>query len=53
MNSLTYDSQVIGGITMGIGLAMTESRVLDKNETGKLCNKNWHDLQITHSSRRA
>jgi len=25
MNRLTYESQVIGGITMGIGLAMTRS----------------------------
>ncbi len=46
MNRLTYDSQVIGGVAMGIGLAMTEFRVLDKNETGKLCNKNWHDYKL-------
>ncbi|MBI5251248.1 MAG: xanthine dehydrogenase family protein molybdopterin-binding subunit [Desulfomonile tiedjei] len=46
MNRLTYENQVIGGITMGIGLAMTEFRVLDKNETGKLCNKNWHDYKL-------
>ncbi|MEW6406410.1 MAG: xanthine dehydrogenase family protein molybdopterin-binding subunit, partial [Chloroflexota bacterium] len=46
MNRLTFDSQVIGGITMGIGLAMTEARVLDRNETGKLCNKNWHDYKL-------
>jgi CO/xanthine dehydrogenase Mo-binding subunit len=46
MNRLTYDSQVIGGITMGIGLAMTEARVLDKNETGKLCNRSWHDYKL-------
>ena len=46
MNRLTYDSQVIGGITMGIGLAMTEERVLDQNRTGKLVNRNWHDYKI-------
>lgn len=46
LNRLTYDSQVIGGVTMGIGLATTEFRVLDKNETGKLCNKNWHDYKL-------
>jgi CO/xanthine dehydrogenase Mo-binding subunit len=45
MNRLTFDSQVHGGITMGIGLAMTESRVLDGN-TGKLVNKNWHDYKL-------
>lgn len=35
MNRLTYDSQVIGGVTMGIGFAMTEERVLDQHHTGK------------------
>ena len=29
MDRLTYDNQVVGGITMGVGLAMTEMRVLD------------------------
>ncbi len=46
MNRLTYDSQVIGGVTMGIGLAMTEARILDRNGTGKLVNKNWHDYKV-------
>lgn len=46
MNSLTYDNQVFGGITMGIGFAMTEGRVLDGNQTGKLCNRNWHDYKL-------
>jgi CO/xanthine dehydrogenase Mo-binding subunit len=46
MNRLTYDSQVIGGITMGIGLAMTEERILDRNRTGKLVSKSWHDYKI-------
>ena len=46
MNRLTYDSQVIGGITMGIGLAMTEARILDRNNTGKLVNRNWHDYKL-------
>jgi CO/xanthine dehydrogenase Mo-binding subunit len=46
MNRLTYDNQVIGGITMGIGLAMTEERVLDKRQTGKLVNRNWHDYKL-------
>lgn len=49
MNRLTYDSQVIGGITMGIGLAMTEARVLDQSTTGKLVNRNWHDYKIPTS----
>jgi xanthine dehydrogenase YagR molybdenum-binding subunit len=46
MNRLTYDSQVFGGITMGIGLGMTEARVLDRNHTGKLVNRNWHDYKL-------
>ncbi|MFA4987754.1 MAG: molybdopterin cofactor-binding domain-containing protein, partial [Candidatus Brocadiia bacterium] len=46
MNRLTYDSQVMGGVTMGIGLAMTEMRVLDGTETGKMCNRNWHDYKL-------
>ena len=46
MNQLTYDNQVIGGITMGIGFGMTEVRVLDRNQTGKLVNKNLHDYKL-------
>jgi xanthine dehydrogenase YagR molybdenum-binding subunit len=46
MSRLTYDNQVFGGITMGIGLAMTEARVLDKNHTGKMLNRNWHDYRL-------
>ena len=46
MNRLTYESQVIGGITMGIGFAMTEVRVLDRSQTGKLVSKNWHDYKL-------
>jgi CO/xanthine dehydrogenase Mo-binding subunit len=46
MDALTFGSQVIGGITMGIGLGMTEMRVLDEARTGKLCNGNWHDYKL-------
>jgi xanthine dehydrogenase YagR molybdenum-binding subunit len=45
MNRLTFDNQVYGGITMGIGLAMTEFRILD-GTTGKMLNKNWHDYKL-------
>ncbi len=31
---------------MGIGLAMTEARVLDRRQTGKLVNRNWHDYKL-------
>ena len=46
MNRLTFDNQVFGGIMMGIGLAMTEVRILDGNQTGKMVNRNWHDYKI-------
>jgi len=42
----TYDNQIYGGISMGIGLGMTEARVLDVGQTGKLCNRNWHDYKL-------
>ncbi|MDZ7754564.1 MAG: xanthine dehydrogenase family protein molybdopterin-binding subunit [Gammaproteobacteria bacterium] len=45
INRLTWDGQVVGGITMGVGFAQTESRVLD-GPTGKLCNKSWHDYKL-------
>ena len=45
MNRLTYENQVIGGITMGVGLALTEGRVLD-GRTGKMVNANFHDYMI-------
>ena len=45
INRLTWDGQVVGGITMGAGYANTEFRVLD-GPTGKLCNANWHDYKL-------
>jgi xanthine dehydrogenase YagS FAD-binding subunit len=46
MNRLTYDNQVFGGIVMGIGFGLTEFRQLDARQTGKLCNRNWHDYKL-------
>jgi CO/xanthine dehydrogenase Mo-binding subunit len=46
MNRLTYDNQVMGGITWGVGLALTEARILDAQQTGKMVNRNWHDYKI-------
>ncbi len=46
MSRKTYDSQVYGGIAMGIGLGLTEQRILDRGQTGKLCNKSWHDYKL-------
>jgi CO/xanthine dehydrogenase Mo-binding subunit len=45
MNALTFESQVIGGVTMGIGLALTEQRIFDR-QTGKVVNRNLHDYKI-------
>ena len=46
MNRTTYDNQIWGGITMGIGYALTEQRVLDASQTGKMVNRNWHDYKL-------
>jgi CO/xanthine dehydrogenase Mo-binding subunit len=46
LNRLTYDNQVFGGITMGIGLGVTEERILDGNQTGKMVNANFHDYKV-------
>jgi CO/xanthine dehydrogenase Mo-binding subunit len=45
MSPLTYENQVCGGMTMGIGFAMTENRVLDANN-GRMVNANWHDYKL-------
>ncbi|MCP4899525.1 MAG: molybdopterin-dependent oxidoreductase, partial [bacterium] len=45
LNRLTFDNQVFGGIAMGVGLGMTEERVLDR-QTGKMVNANLHDYKI-------
>jgi len=46
MNRKTYDSQVYGGIVMGLGFGMMERRVLDGRQTGKMCNANLHAYKI-------
>ena len=46
MNPMGFDSQVYGGITMGIGFAMSEERIFDASQTGKMVNRNWHDYKI-------
>jgi len=45
MNRFTFDNQTFGGVIQGIGLALTEERVLDR-QTGKMVNANWHDYKI-------
>jgi CO/xanthine dehydrogenase Mo-binding subunit len=46
LNRLTYDNQVFGGITMGIGFGLTEERVLDRRQTGKMLNANLHSYRM-------
>jgi xanthine dehydrogenase YagR molybdenum-binding subunit len=45
MNRVTYENQVFGGVTMGIGFALTERRVLDR-QTGRVLNGNLHDYKV-------
>jgi xanthine dehydrogenase YagR molybdenum-binding subunit len=45
INRKTFDNQVFGGMTMGLGYALTEKRVLDR-QTGKMCNLNLHDYKV-------
>jgi xanthine dehydrogenase YagR molybdenum-binding subunit len=45
INLKTFNNQVYGGMTMGLGFALTEKRVLDP-QTGKMCNLNLHDYKV-------
>jgi CO/xanthine dehydrogenase Mo-binding subunit len=46
INPLTYNNQVHGGITMGIGFGMTEGRVLDEGQSGRMLNNNMIDYKL-------
>lgn len=46
LDRLTFDNQVYGGVTMGIGFGLTEERILDRTRTGKMVNRNWHDYKV-------
>lgn len=46
MNRTTYDNQVYGGVTMGLGFGMTEKRNLDRGQTGRLVGHGWIDYRI-------
>ncbi len=45
INRKTFDNQIFGGMTQGLGLALTERRILDR-QTGKMCNVNLHDYKV-------
>jgi xanthine dehydrogenase YagR molybdenum-binding subunit len=46
MNQLTYQNQVFGGMAMGIGFGLTEQRVVDGDQSGRVLSANWHDYKI-------
>jgi xanthine dehydrogenase YagR molybdenum-binding subunit len=46
MNLKTFQNQVFGGITMGIGLGLTEDRIMDDRQRGKLVTANLHDYKL-------
>ena len=45
MNRLTFQNQVFGGMTMGVGFGMTEERVMDA-QTGRVLTANLHDYKL-------
>jgi xanthine dehydrogenase YagR molybdenum-binding subunit len=46
MNLKTFQNQVFGGITMGIVLGLTEDRIMDDKQRGKLVTANLHDYKL-------
>jgi CO/xanthine dehydrogenase Mo-binding subunit len=45
INLKTFENLVYGGVTQGLGYALTEKRVMDP-QTGIMCNANMHDYKI-------
>jgi CO/xanthine dehydrogenase Mo-binding subunit len=45
LNRFTYENQVHGGVTQGIGYGLTEQRRIDRR-TGRVLNANLHDYKI-------
>jgi len=45
MNRMTYQNQVFGGMTMGVGFGLTEERVMDR-QTGRVLTTNLHDYKL-------
>jgi xanthine dehydrogenase YagR molybdenum-binding subunit len=46
MNAKMFQNQVFGGVTMGIGFGLTEDRVMDDKQLGKLLTANLHDYKM-------
>jgi CO/xanthine dehydrogenase Mo-binding subunit len=45
INLLTYQNQVFGGMTMGVGFGLTEARVMDAQQ-GQVLTANLHDYKL-------
>jgi CO/xanthine dehydrogenase Mo-binding subunit len=45
INRKTFDNQVYGGMTQGLGYGLTEKRVLDR-QTGRMCNVSLHEYKV-------
>jgi xanthine dehydrogenase YagR molybdenum-binding subunit len=46
MNTKMFQNQLFGGVTMGIGFGLTEDRVMDDKQLGKLLTANLHDYKL-------
>ena len=46
MNEKMFRNQVFGGVTMGIGFGLTEDRIMDEKQLGKLLTVNLHDYKV-------
>jgi xanthine dehydrogenase YagR molybdenum-binding subunit len=46
LNPLTFRNQVFGGMTMGLGFGMTEERVMDRGQLGKMLTAGLHDYKL-------
>ena len=46
MNLKTFQNQVFGGVTMGIGFGLTETRVMDDKQLGRVLSANLHDYKL-------
>jgi CO/xanthine dehydrogenase Mo-binding subunit len=46
MNLLTINNQTAGGIVMGIGYGLSEARILDRGQTGKMLNRNMTNYKV-------
>ena len=49
INRLTFNNQVYGGMTMAMGQALSEQRIMDSGQTGKIVNTNWLDYKLPTS----